>query len=185
MRNREEIEIELKTLGSSLTGRYQETTNDIPDKYFEDLEKQVLAEFAIHRKLARESHTVPDGYFENLASNVLIKGNATQKESIVFHIGMLIKRPAFRAVAASFILVLTAVILFESKKELPVISPEIGFEESLHFIEANMDDIDLEDLVIAGAVEEEDLTVVEHDESNLEVIDASFLEFPDMYTENN
>ena len=64
-------------------------------------------------------------------------------------------------------------------------SPEIGFEESLHFIEENMDDIDLEDLVTAGAVEEEDLTVVEHDESTLEVIDASFLEFPDIYSENN
>jgi hypothetical protein len=185
MRNREEIEIELKTLGSSLAGRYQETINDIPENYFEDLEKQVLAEFAIHRKLARESHTVPDGYFENLASNVLIKGNATQKESNVLHIGMLIKRPAFRAIAASFTLILSAIILFEFKKEVSVISPEISLEESMYYIEDNMDDIDLEELVFSGVLEEEDLTVVEHDESALDVIGASYLEFPEIYTENN
>jgi hypothetical protein len=185
MNNREEIENELKSLGSSLAGQYQETTHDVPDSYFEHLEKQVIAEFTIHRKQSQESFTVPDGYFENLGSNLLLKGKASQKESTVFQIRTLIKRPAFRAIAASFILVLTAVILFESKKEVPVMSPEIGFEESLHFIEENMDDIDLEDLVTAGAVEEEDLTVVEHDESTLEVIDASFLEFPDIYSENN
>lgn len=185
MNNREEIENELKSSGSSLAGRYQEINIDVPDNYFEDLEKQVLAEFAICSKQARESYSVPDGYFENLASNVLIKSNATQKESNVFHIGMLIKRPAFRAIAASFILVLSAIILFELKKEAPVTSPEITLEESMYFIEDNMDDIDLEDLIITGALEEEDLTVVEHDESSLEVIGASYLEFPEMYTENN
>lgn len=185
MDNREEIENELKSLGSSLAGQYQEITNDVPNSYFENLEKQVLAEFAIHRKQAQGSFAVPDGYFENLGSNLLLKGDAPQKKATVHNIRMLIKRPAFRAIAASFILVLSAIILFEIIKEKPVSSTEITLEESIYFIENNMEDIDLEDLLISGAVEEEDLTVVEHDESTLEVIEASFLEFPDIYTENN
>jgi hypothetical protein len=181
---REEIEIELKLMGSSLAGQSLKNVPGVPDDYFIQLEKQVLAEFMIQQTQSQEYFSLPDGYFEDLPDKLLDKYK-TQKTGVYdFSLVELLKNSFFRGVAASMIIVLSVHFLLQIKQQ-PKVHLEVSLEASLEFIDHNLDDIELEELAAFGVLEEEDLSVVDHDENLIHILGESYMDFPDFYLESN
>lgn len=183
MNSREEIENELALLGSKLAGGRIQNSPAIPEDYFTKLEVQVMAEFIIHEKFRREQLPYPKGYLTELPDKILDNYFTTKSSPKEFSLRFLSINNVFRAAAAVTFIVLSVMLLTETSIRKTNVQPEFSLDESLYFIENHMEEFELEDLAVYGALEEEDLSIVDHDENLLNILGDSYMEFPDLYLE--
>lgn len=148
---------EIKDIAPTLAHWDQEEYQKVPAGYFDTLPDQVMD------RIQQEEDLKP--YFQSLPQQVMSKLQATSRPKVSIY--------KMLSVAAVFVLLITATILFQSKNDSATQELYVSHDETFEYLLDEIESIEIEDLLETNIITEQNISDLLSANSELNISDQS------------
>lgn len=175
--NREYISVkdELNQISPLISGINKGSQLEVPRDYFEIVEDQILSQISLPAPKVTLT-AAPEGYLENLEGEIMKKVGHSDNSKKHNSNNSVLRLIFGAAIAACLGVFLISRLSFGDVNNNS--NAEVSYE-SIDFLEAfphDVDDINIDQLIDSGVIEEDDLSFVIGDETEIEIPEESFFE---------